>query len=153
VSGSPTDLSRSVYALQMGSVLRWAAVVGTASLLACSSIGDECTGACAAGGGAGAADLPSDQNCGEVEHPLASRPDDPCTFDLGSAPTTDGRTSLAKIRVAVDGAVLPHGADADSGWDYTDETMTSIVVRGPVCDALRAGTIVQLTVAFPCFPV
>ncbi len=75
-----------------------------------------------------------------------------CTFSLPPPPTNDGTTTRENITVrAFDGATvvnLPY--DASNGWTYGDAAMTSIVLHGAVCNQVKAGTIVSLTIVYHC---
>jgi hypothetical protein len=73
-----------------------------------------------------------------------------CTFQIGAPPTDDGTTSLDKIDVFGDGAPIPRDSSHADGYDYTDATMTSIQVYGPLCDQIMSGTIKDVAVTFRC---
>jgi len=42
--------------------------------------------------------------------------------------------------------------DPTNGWSFTDASMTSIIINGPMCDQVMTGTIKDVTVAFVCKP-
>jgi hypothetical protein len=71
-----------------------------------------------------------------------------CQFDLGAAPNS--MTSTNYIDVFGDGTLIPQDPSHANGWDYTDATHNAIQVYGPTCDAITAGTIMNLTVTFRC---
>jgi hypothetical protein len=73
-----------------------------------------------------------------------------CTFAVGTPPTDDGTTSRSQIDVSGDGALIPRDTGHTNGWDYTDSTMTSIVVYGETCDKIKSGTIDNVSVKFRC---
>ncbi|HZJ64672.1 MAG TPA: hypothetical protein VFD36_14240, partial [Kofleriaceae bacterium] len=73
-----------------------------------------------------------------------------CTFQIGKPPTDDGTTSLDKIDVFGDGAPISRDTTHANGYDYTDATMTSIQVYGPLCDQIMSGTIRDVAVTFRC---
>jgi hypothetical protein len=73
-----------------------------------------------------------------------------CTFAVGNPPTDDGTTSRSQIDVYGDSSVIPRDTSHTNGWDYTDSTMTSVVVYGPTCDKIKAGTIGAVSVKFRC---
>jgi len=70
-----------------------------------------------------------------------------CTFNIGVAP--DGTTAVG-LGVFGDGA--PITMDPANGWSFTDASMTSIIINGPMCDQVMTGTIKDVTVAFVCKP-
>ena len=71
-----------------------------------------------------------------------------CTFALGPAPNEN--TSTSYIDVYADGVRVPQDPSDANGWNYTDATHTSLEIYGPICDALNAGTVMTVTVAFRC---
>ena len=73
-----------------------------------------------------------------------------CTFAVGNPPTNDGTTSRARIDVYGDGTLIPRDTSHASGWDYTDATMTSVVVYGATCDKIKSGAIQSVSVKFQC---
>lgn len=68
-----------------------------------------------------------------------------CTFNIGAAP--DG-TTVDGLGVFGDGA--PITMDASDGWSFKNGDMTTIIINGPTCDRVLAGTIHDVTVAFVC---
>ena len=70
-----------------------------------------------------------------------------CTFNIGVAP--DGTTAVG-LGVFGDGA--PITMDPANGWSFTDASMTSIIINGPMCDQVMTGTIKDVTIAFVCKP-
>jgi hypothetical protein len=73
-----------------------------------------------------------------------------CTFQIGKPPTDDGTTSLDKIDVFGDGAPIVRDPTHKNGYDYTDASMMSIQVYGPLCDQIMSGTIRDVAVTFRC---
>ncbi len=73
-----------------------------------------------------------------------------CTFAIGNPPTNDGSTSRAFIDVFGDSGLIPKDTTHTNGWDYTDASMTSIVVYGSTCDKIKAGTIKAVSIKFQC---
>jgi len=71
-----------------------------------------------------------------------------CTFVIPPPPTTDGTTSRGDISVVGDSMYIVQ--DANNGWTYTDNTLTSVTLHGMACDAVRAGTISQVRIVFRC---
>jgi len=71
-----------------------------------------------------------------------------CKFDIGSAPNV--MTSVDQIDVFGDGVPIPKDPGHVDGWDYTNAAHTAIEVYGPRCDAILAGTIMNVTVTFRC---
>lgn len=71
-----------------------------------------------------------------------------CRFTIPPPPTNNGVTSRADISVLADGNGVPQ--DANNGWIYSDDTLTSLTLRGSWCDAVNAGTARQLSVVFHC---
>ena len=70
-----------------------------------------------------------------------------CTLNIGVPP--DGTTAVG-LGVFGDGA--PIKMDPTNGWSFTDASMTSIIINGPMCDQVMTGTIKDVTVAFVCKP-
>ena len=73
-----------------------------------------------------------------------------CTFQIGPAPTNDGTTDLKQINVLGDGAPIPRDTAHTNGYDYTDASMNSIQVYGPLCDQIMTGAIHEVSVNFIC---
>jgi hypothetical protein len=73
-----------------------------------------------------------------------------CTFAVGTPPTDDGSTSRSQIDVYGDGSMIPRDTSHGNGWDYTDASMTSVVVYGATCDKIKSGTIKSVSVKFRC---
>ena len=73
-----------------------------------------------------------------------------CTFAVGNPPTNDGSTSRDRIDLYGDGTLIPKDTSHANGWDYTDATMTSVVVYGATCDQIKAGAIHSVSVKFQC---
>jgi hypothetical protein len=73
-----------------------------------------------------------------------------CTFQIGPAPTSDGTTDLKKIIVLGDGVAIERDMTHANGYDYTDGTMNSIQVYGPLCDQIMTGVIHEVSVNFIC---
>jgi hypothetical protein len=71
-----------------------------------------------------------------------------CKFDIGSAPNS--MTSVNYIDVYGDGTKIPQDMTHANGWDYTNTEHTAIEIYGPKCDAITAGTIMNVTVTFRC---
>ena len=73
-----------------------------------------------------------------------------CTFQIGPAPTDDGTTDLKRINVIGDGVPIDRDMTHTNGYDYTDATMNSIQVYGPLCDQIMTGAIHEVSVNFIC---
>jgi hypothetical protein len=73
-----------------------------------------------------------------------------CTFQIGPAPSSDGTTDLGMINVFGDGNEIKRDMTHANGYDYTDSTMQSIQVYGPLCDQIMSGAIHDVTVTFIC---
>ena len=71
---------------------------------------------------------------------------DPCAF-LVEYPA-DPALPVSAFRIIVDGVQLP--LDPTNGWTHTDDTQRVIRIAGPVCDAIKAGTIQTIWVEFYC---
>ena len=71
-----------------------------------------------------------------------------CTFQIG--PPTSDATRLDEIDVFGDGAEIPRDTSHVNGYDYTDASMQTIQVHGPLCDRIMRGEIRQVTVTFRC---
>jgi hypothetical protein len=71
-----------------------------------------------------------------------------CQFNIGMAPNT--MTSNDQIDVFGDGMSIPRDTTHTDGWDYSNAAHTAIEVFGPRCDAVKAGTTMNVTVTFRC---
>jgi hypothetical protein len=71
-----------------------------------------------------------------------------CQFDIGVAPNP--MTSNDLIDVFGDGMPIPRDMSHMDGWDYSNAAHTAIEVYGPRCDAVKAGTTMNVTVTFRC---
>jgi hypothetical protein len=76
-----------------------------------------------------------------------------CTFALGPPPTNDGRTSLDRINLFVDGAELKRDTNHAAGWDYADASMAAIKLYGSLCTDVMNGVHHAFTVTFICIDV
>ena len=73
-----------------------------------------------------------------------------CTVQIGPTPTTDGTTDLGMINVFGDKNEILRDPSHTNGYDYTDSTMQSIQVYGPLCDQIMSGDIQDVAVTFRC---
>jgi hypothetical protein len=73
-----------------------------------------------------------------------------CTFQIGPPPSSDGTTDLGMINVFGDGTEIMRDTSHTNGYDYTDSTMMSIQVYGPLCDQIMSGAIHDVAVTFIC---
>jgi hypothetical protein len=71
-----------------------------------------------------------------------------CQFEVGAAPNS--MTSNDLIDVFGDGTAIPRDTTHTDGWDYSNAAHTAIEVFGPRCDAVKAGTTMNVTVTFRC---
>jgi hypothetical protein len=71
-----------------------------------------------------------------------------CQFNIGMAPNT--MTSNDFIDVFGDGTPITRDPTHTDGWDYSNAAHTAIEVFGPRCDAVKAGTTMNVTVTFRC---
>jgi hypothetical protein len=71
-----------------------------------------------------------------------------CKFTVGDAPNS--MTSVDQIDVFGDGTLISKDMSRADGWDYTNTSHTEIQIYGPKCDAIMAGTIMNVTVTFRC---
>jgi hypothetical protein len=71
-----------------------------------------------------------------------------CQFNIGTAPNS--MTSNDHIDVFGDGMSIPRDKTHTDGWDYSNDAHTAIEVFGPRCDAVKAGTTMNVTVTFRC---
>ena len=71
-----------------------------------------------------------------------------CQFNIGLAPNS--MTSNDLIDVFGDGDPIRQDTTHTDGWDYSNPQHTAIEVFGPRCDAVKAGTIMNVTVTFRC---
>jgi hypothetical protein len=70
-----------------------------------------------------------------------------CVFSVPTPPPTSSRTAIG---VTADGNNVPKDLNNANGYNYTDANMTSIQIYGPTCDAIKAGTITNVTIVFHC---
>jgi hypothetical protein len=73
-----------------------------------------------------------------------------CTFQIGPPPTSDGTTSLGLINVFGDGVEITRDTSHANGYDYTDASMNSIEIHGPLCQKVMSGEIKEVKVTFRC---
>jgi hypothetical protein len=74
-----------------------------------------------------------------------------CVFQIGPPPTSDGTTSTSYIDVFGDGTKIPRDTSHANGWDYVDgSNQNSIQIYGATCDAVTAGTIMNVIVTYRC---
>jgi hypothetical protein len=71
-----------------------------------------------------------------------------CQFNIGMAPNSS--TSNDKIDVFGDGVPISRDPSHVDGWDYSNAEHTAIEVYGPRCDAIKAGSTMNVTVTFRC---
>ena len=71
-----------------------------------------------------------------------------CQFNIGMAPNS--MTSNDLIDVFGDGMGIKQDTTHTDGWDYSNPEHTAIEVFGPRCDAVKDGTIMNVTVTFRC---
>jgi hypothetical protein len=71
-----------------------------------------------------------------------------CQFNIGRAPNS--MTSNEMIDVFGDGMPIPRDTTHTDGWDYSNADHTAIEVFGPRCEAVKAGTTMNVTVTFRC---
>ena len=70
-----------------------------------------------------------------------------CIFNLGAPP--NGMTSNSAIDVYGDNTLIKQDMTHTNGWDYSMGT-SQITVYGPTCDAIKAGTIKDVLIAYIC---
>jgi hypothetical protein len=72
-----------------------------------------------------------------------------CRFAVPALPACDQfGADRAHIAVLVDGAELARDPAHSNGWDFTDETMETVEIHGPACDAIAATPTIPVTIAF-----
>jgi hypothetical protein len=71
-----------------------------------------------------------------------------CQFNIGLAPNSMTTNDL--IDVFGDGMPIPRDTTHTDGWDYSNADKTAIEIYGPRCEAVKAGTTVNVTVTFRC---
>lgn len=71
-----------------------------------------------------------------------------CKFNIGTAPNS--MTSVDYIDVYGDGVLISQDTTHTDGWDYTNAAHTAIEIYGPKCNAITAGTLMNVTVTFRC---
>ena len=73
-----------------------------------------------------------------------------CVFPVPPPPTNDGTTNRSNILVRGDGVDIMKDPTHTNGWDFTDGTMMSVTLYGPACDAVMAGTVMNVSIVFIC---
>jgi von Willebrand factor type A domain len=68
-----------------------------------------------------------------------------CQIELDEAPENP-----SAVKVYIDGVEVPRDQTKMNGWDYTDDTNTTIELYGVPCDTLQDGSEHQLTATFAC---
>ena len=139
------DLRGGVVALLLGAAAL--AAVGCSRDLDPGTM--QVTGAGGAGGSMSDAGEATDAtNCHYVAnavHVMTENPGDACLFAI---PDPDPNVVVDGYRVLVNGAYLPQ--DSIAGWGYTDATQRVIRIAGPVCDAIKAGSVQTVVVEYYC---
>ena len=105
------------------------------------------------GGSAGATDARAnaDSQCqyDVVAMPVATEnPGDHCLYLV---PDPDPSVAVDRFRVLVNGSEVP--ADSIAGWGFTDATERVIRIAGPVCDAIKAGSVSAVVVEWYCYGI
>ncbi len=86
---------------------------------------------------------------------IARRLLDSCVFDVprGTDPSSFS-PDLVNVGVTFDGemrTVLRQGSDSSmSSWSYTDDSDTSIIIQGPICDRLLSGDSANVEIVLGC---
>lgn len=91
---------------------------------------------------------PDATNCNYVVnavHVMTENPGDACLFAI---PDPDPNVVVDAYRILVNGQYLPQ--DSIAGWGYTDATQRVIRIAGPVCDAIKAGSVQTVVVEYYC---
>lgn len=78
-------------------------------------------------------------------HVMTENPGDACLFAI---PDPDPSVVVDAYRILVNGMYLPQ--DSIAGWGYTDATQRVIRIAGPVCDAIKAGSVQTVVVEYYC---
>jgi hypothetical protein len=60
------------------------------------------------------------------------------------------RPTRSNILVRGDGTNIPMDRSHTNGWDFTDGAMMSVTLYGPACDAVMAGTVMNVSIVFIC---
>jgi hypothetical protein len=127
--------------------------IGTIAWIGCSSSAQhpDASGSGGSGGstGAGGGNDASDGPCSGFQTFQATpvAPDagvGPCTFDI---PPPDNCSGGPVVRLDNGQSVAP---DPQNGWSYTDNTLRTIQIRGPNCDAIMAGTAHTVCIEYEC---
>jgi hypothetical protein len=69
-----------------------------------------------------------------------------CTFPVPEPPNS--QTNRNNITVWVNGTMLPRSTT--DGWEYGAGGVGTVVIHGPLCDQIMAGTITDVKVIFDC---
>jgi hypothetical protein len=106
-----------------------------------------------AGGGGGGSDASPGTACNAANHSYAAVPA-PADAGAGSClflvpPPSDSNEDRAHIHVRPDDATqIPQDQSHANGWDYADDTLSTIQIFGPTCDAITSGTVRTVCVEF-----
>jgi hypothetical protein len=73
-----------------------------------------------------------------------------CTFQIAPTPASDGSNRLDEIDVFGDGTAIRRDTTHADGYDYTDASMESIQIHGPLCEKILRGELREVTVTFRC---
>jgi len=101
-----------------------------------------------AGGGSGGAPGEAEGGASDCTKYLPAPPvmGVPCRYEIPAPPCS--AVDRGRIGVLLDGVPIPRDTTGGSGWDYTDETFTTIDIHGTSCDALMNGSAAAVTVFF-----
>jgi len=97
------------------------------------------------GGHAGHPDATNCHDLVDAVHVSTENPGDACLFAI---PDPDPNVVVDAYRILVNGMYLPQ--DSIAGWGYTDATQRVIRIAGPVCDAIKAGSVQTVVVEYYC---
>ena len=70
-----------------------------------------------------------------------------CEIDLGKRPDYPNW-----VLVYIDGKKIPRDTKKQNGWDYTDASLTKIMLYGSACKMLQDGKQHKVTATFACVP-
>ena len=99
----------------------------------------------ATGGDAGPTDATNCHYVVNAVRVMTENPSDACLFAI---PDPDPNVVVDGYRILVNGMYLPQ--DSIAGWGYTDATQRVIRIAGPVCDAIKAGSVQTVVVEYYC---
>jgi hypothetical protein len=94
---------------------------------------------------AGPPDLGAEPSCGALCGMIARvQVDATCTFTIRCPPIGD----FTGLAISIDGVEIAR--DPATGWEYTDDTMSAVVLHGQACSDALSGAATIIAISYTC---